>query len=156
MLIPLLLLGHFIVFACLYVFRRFFYCVLIPVRLPSVPHRTALFTTLVVPISILGYCPKLYSISLGIDAGCPLGLILTGAAYKRSLETTVVFDCMIGAYKSYDSSIKDDATARLHNKWSVNGLPGLPPSRSSDPMRWDAGPSSSSSPKTLAYGVSAN
>ena len=37
-----------------------------------------------------------YSISLGADAGCPLVLILTNVSYKRSLRTTVGFNCMIG------------------------------------------------------------
>ena len=39
---------------------------------------------------------NLYSISLGADAGCPLVLILTNVSYKRSLRTTVGFNCMIG------------------------------------------------------------
>ena len=34
----------------------------------------------------------LYSISFGADAGCPLGLILTNAAYKHLLGTTVSFN----------------------------------------------------------------
>ena len=38
---------------------------------------------------------NLYSISLGADAGCPLVLILTNVSYKRSLRTTVGFNCMI-------------------------------------------------------------
>ena len=57
MLITTLLLEHFIVFACLSVFRQLFYCVLIPVRLPSIPRRTPLFTTLLVPSLLLGYRP---------------------------------------------------------------------------------------------------
>ena len=40
----------------------------------------------------------LYSISLGADAGFLSGLILTDAAYKRSLDTTVSFEPMIGAF----------------------------------------------------------
>ena len=56
MLIPTSLLEKFIVFACLFVFRRLFYCVLIPVCLPSIPRRIPLFTTLLVPSLILGYC----------------------------------------------------------------------------------------------------
>ena len=55
----------------------------------------------------------LYSISLGANAGCPLGFILTDAAYKLSIRKTVGFDFMIGAYKSYNPSIEDDATDRL-------------------------------------------
>ena len=55
MLIPTSLLENFIVFACLSVFRRFFYCVLIPVCLPSIPRRIPLFTTLLVPSLLLGY-----------------------------------------------------------------------------------------------------
>ena len=47
----------------------------------------------------------LYSVSLGANALCPSGLILTNVAYKRSLVTTVSFDPMIGAFKSYDLSI---------------------------------------------------
>ena len=38
----------------------------------------------------------LYFVSLGADTGCPLGLILTNAAYKYLLGTTVGFNCMIG------------------------------------------------------------
>ena len=53
----------------------------------------------------------LYSIFLGADTACPSGLILADAAYKRSLGTTVNFDPMIGAFKLYDPSIEDDATA---------------------------------------------
>ena len=59
MLIPSLLLEHFIVFACPPVFCHFFYCVLVTVRLPSVPCRTALFTTLLVPSLLLGYHPTI-------------------------------------------------------------------------------------------------
>ena len=58
----------------------------------------------------------LYSIYLGASASCSWGLILTDVAYKHSLGTTVGFDCMIGAYKSYDPSIKDDATGGLSKK----------------------------------------
>ena len=54
-----------------------------------------------------------YSISLGADAGCPSGLILAYAAYKLSLSTTASFDLMIGTFKLYKPSIKDDATNRL-------------------------------------------
>ena len=59
MLIPTSLLEHFIVFACLSVFRRFFYCVLIPVRFPSIPRIIPLFTNLLVPSLILGYRPTI-------------------------------------------------------------------------------------------------
>ena len=55
----------------------------------------------------------LYSISLGADAGCPSGLILTDAAYKCSLGTTVSFKPMIGTFKSYNPRIKYDATDGL-------------------------------------------
>ena len=55
MLNPTSLFEHFIVFACLSIFCRFFYCVLVPVRLPSIPHRTPLSTTLLVPSLLLGY-----------------------------------------------------------------------------------------------------
>ena len=58
----------------------------------------------------------LYSISLGADAGCPSGLILFEAEYKRLLATDVVFDRMSGAYKSYDPDIANDATDGLRNK----------------------------------------
>ena len=34
----------------------------------------------------------LYSISLGANSGCPSELIITDAAYKRSLGTIAVFD----------------------------------------------------------------
>ena len=83
-----------------------------------------------------------YSISLGADAGCPSGLILIDEAYKLSIVTTVGFNRMISAYKSYDPSIEDDATDGIRKKWSVNGPTNSPPSRSSDPVRWYAGPSS--------------
>ena len=59
MLIPILLLKHFIVFACLSVFCRFFYCVFIPVRLLLIPHIIPLFTTLLVPSLILRYRPTI-------------------------------------------------------------------------------------------------
>ena len=55
MLIPTSLLEHFIVFACLSVFRWFFYFVLIPVRLLWIPRRIPLFTTLLVPSLLPGY-----------------------------------------------------------------------------------------------------
>ena len=50
----------------------------------------------------------LYSISLVANAGCPSGLILTVAAYKSSIGTTVSCNSMIGALKSYFPSIEDD------------------------------------------------
>ena len=53
---------------------------------------------------------SLYSISLGADADCPSGLILTDAVYKRSLATSVGFDSMIGAFNFYDLNIADNAT----------------------------------------------
>ena len=65
MLIPTLLLEHFIVFACLSVFRWLFYCVLVPIRLLSIPRRTPLFTTLLVPSLLLGYWPT-YSCTVWI------------------------------------------------------------------------------------------
>ena len=52
----------------------------------------------------------LYSVSLGANSGCPSRLILSGVAYKRSLATSVGFDSMSGAFKSYDPDIADDAT----------------------------------------------
>ena len=55
----------------------------------------------------------LYFVSPGADSGCPSGLILTDAAYKRSLGTTVSSEPIIFAFKSYDPSIKDDAIDRL-------------------------------------------
>ena len=58
----------------------------------------------------------LYSISLVADAVCPSGLILSDAAYKRSLATNVVFDSMGGAFKSYDPDITNDATDGLRKK----------------------------------------
>ena len=65
----------------------------------------------------------LYDISLGADPSCPLGLILTDAAYKRSLRTTVVFNCMTSAYKSNDPIIKDDATdglcKKMYHEWTA-------------------------------------
>ena len=58
----------------------------------------------------------LYSISLGADAGCPSRLILSDAAYKRSLATNVGFDRMSGAFKSYDPEIANDATDGVRKK----------------------------------------
>ena len=58
----------------------------------------------------------LYSISLGANADCPSGLILTDASYKLLLYTTVIFDLIIGAFKSYSPSIEDDATIGLRKK----------------------------------------
>ena len=58
----------------------------------------------------------LYSISLGTNTGCPLGLILINTACKFSLGTTVGFDFMIGAYKLYDPSIEDDVSDGLRKK----------------------------------------
>ena len=55
----------------------------------------------------------LYSIYLGDNAGCPSELILTDAAFKCSLVTTVRLDHTIGAFKSYNPSIGDDTTDRL-------------------------------------------
>ena len=60
MLILTSLLEHFIVFSCLSVFRRLFYCVLISVRLPSITRRTPLFMTLLVPNLLLRYRPTSY------------------------------------------------------------------------------------------------
>ena len=64
-------------------------------------------------LTILNY------ISLGADAGCLSGLMLNNAAYKLLLGITVSFDCMIGAYKSYDPSIEDDATDGLCKKMDI-------------------------------------
>ena len=47
----------FIVFVFLSVFRWFFYCVLIPVRLPSIPCIILLLTNFLVPSLIVGYLP---------------------------------------------------------------------------------------------------
>ena len=58
----------------------------------------------------------LYSVSPGADSGCPSGLILTDASYKLLLYTTVIFDLIIGAFKSYSPSIEDDATIGLRKK----------------------------------------
>ena len=96
----------------------------------------------------------LYSISLGANAGCLSGLILTNAAYNRLLGTTVSFNPMIGTFKLYGPSIKDDATDGLQNISNENGPPGSPPSRSSDSAKWDASISSSGFSKTLGSGVS--
>ena len=52
----------------------------------------------------------LYSIFLGADVGCPSGLILIDAAYKRSLATRVGYDSMSGAFKSYDLNFADGKT----------------------------------------------
>ena len=52
----------------------------------------------------------LYSITLAADAGCPSGLILANAVYKRSLATSVGFDNMSGAFNFYDPDIADNAT----------------------------------------------
>ena len=64
----------------------------------------------------------LYSISLGTNSDCPLRLILINTSYKRSLGTTVGFNCTIGAYKLYNPSIKDDATdglrKRMEQEWT--------------------------------------
>ena len=57
MLIPSLLLEHFIVFVWLSVFCRFFYRVLITVCIPSVPRRTPLLMNLLAPSLLLGYRP---------------------------------------------------------------------------------------------------
>ena len=51
----------------------------------------------------------LYSISPGADSGCPSRLILSNAAFNRSLTTSVGFDRISGAFKSYDPDIADDA-----------------------------------------------
>ena len=61
----------------------------------------------------------LYSISLGANAGCLSGLILTDAAYNRFLGTTVRFNPMIDTFKSYDPSIKDDATNELRQNMEL-------------------------------------
>ena len=58
----------------------------------------------------------IYSISLGADAGCLSRLILSDAAYKRSLVTSVGFDRLSGAFKSYDPNIADDAKDGIRKK----------------------------------------
>ena len=58
----------------------------------------------------------LYSIYLWSDADCLSRLILTNVAHKRSLGTAVRFNPMIGAFKSYDPSIHDDAKNGIQNK----------------------------------------
>ena len=60
--------------------------------------------------------PILYSISLGANAGCPSGLILANTAYKHLLATSVGFDSMSDAFKSYDPDIADDATNGVRKK----------------------------------------
>ena len=57
----------------------------------------------------------LYSISLGANTGCLFGLILV-SAYKQSLATSVGFDSMSGAFKSYDPDIADDVTDCVQKK----------------------------------------
>ena len=52
----------------------------------------------------------LYSISLGANAGCPSGLILSDAVYRRSLATSVGFNSMSGAFKSYNPDMADNST----------------------------------------------
>ena len=63
------------------------------------------------------------SISLGADAGCLSGFILTDEVYKRSLATSIGFDSMSGAFKSYYPDIADDATdgvqKKLERKWTA-------------------------------------
>ena len=95
----------------------------------------------------------LYSISLGANAGCPYRLILTYTAYKLLLGTTVIFDPMIGTFKSYAPSIEDNSPTDSEKRWNENGLPGSPPSCSSKPAKCDAGPSSSSLSKILGSSV---
>ena len=51
-----------------------------------------------------------YSISLDANAGCLFCMILTNAAYKRSIATSIDFNIMSGAFKSYDPDVADDAT----------------------------------------------
>ena len=58
----------------------------------------------------------LYSISIGADAGCPSGFILTDVAYKRSLATSVGFNSMSSAFKSYNPDIAEDATDFVQKK----------------------------------------
>ena len=58
----------------------------------------------------------LYSISLGANSGCPSELILSDAAYKCLLGRTINFNPMIGAFKSYDPNIEDDATDGIRQK----------------------------------------
>ena len=53
--------NYFIVFVFLSIFRWLFYCVLIPVRLPSIPHIILLLKTFLVPSLIVGYRPTLIS-----------------------------------------------------------------------------------------------
>ena len=52
----------------------------------------------------------LYFFYFGADAGCPSGFILANAVYKRSLATSVGFNIISGAFKSYDPDITDNAT----------------------------------------------
>ena len=47
----------FNVFVFMSAFRWFFYCVLITVRLPSIPHIILLLTSFLVPSLIVGYRP---------------------------------------------------------------------------------------------------
>ena len=58
----------------------------------------------------------LYSISLGANAGCPSRSILSDTAYKHSLATSVGFDSMSGAFKSYNLEISDNATDGVRKK----------------------------------------
>ena len=86
MLIPTSLLEHFIVFACLSVFRRFFYCVLIPVRILSIPRIIPLFTTLLVPSLLLVYRP-------------------TGVTYSPEFVGTLYMNVIVGSYMIWLSGI---------------------------------------------------
>ena len=60
----------------------------------------------------------LYSIFLGANAGCPSRLILSDAAYKHSLATSIGFDSMSGAFKSYNMDIADNSTDSVCKKRS--------------------------------------
>ena len=83
MLIPSSLLEHFIVFACLSVFRRFFYCVLIPVRLLLVPRKTVLFITLLLPSFLPGYRPTLFPKHFDFPR-------ITNSAYLRQAAEDII------------------------------------------------------------------
>ena len=104
MLNPTSLLEHFIVFVFLTVFRQLFnvfvflsvfrwlfYCVLIPVRLLSIPRIILLLSSFLVPILIVGYRPT-YSPNHTIHSYDQTGKIivnLSNKKYKNNNNSTV-------------------------------------------------------------------
>ena len=86
-----------------------------PLRRATTPSPSLELTT-IWSASARPYSPSYTPFYLAPTQAARSELILTDVAYKRLLGKNMGFDCMIGAYKSYDPRIKDNVTDGLCKK----------------------------------------